>query len=370
MQVCIFRLRFTLFLRNQLVLSMKTNKNNRTNKEIVEITSTLLATNKELWEPIYARYADSVIRNHEKYGKHARCFKVDSPLFVYSSLGKVMSDSNTSLFDLRFAGQSVGMLRVNKENKVKLIVSGKQAQYAKDHFHFESSKELKGVDWKTDKDANSFRLFYYDQKSTEQIAIKSEEHRIESFMLREFSKQTRKQEKKLCNIQPIRLGGKFFQLTTPLAGSSHEPIFSINDKNGATGGGIDILARAKHAPFKSRIAIIELKDENNPNEPQELVMQQALIYATFIAFLLRSCSGDNWWNIFRENFKKRSIVPSHLDLDLVSLMPEGLSKEGDLSTIELEGLNTTLHLYTLYYNKDENGNPKEFSGTLKEALLP
>lgn len=343
-----------------------------TNEKIVEITSTLLATNKELWEPIYARYADSVIRNHEKYGKHARCFKVDSPLFVYSSLGKVMSDSTTSLFDLRFAGQSVGMLRVDKKKQVKLIVSDKQAQYAKDHFHFESSKELKGegADWKADKDANSFRLFYYDQKSTDQIAIKSEEHRIESFMLSEFSKQTRKQEKKLCNIQPIRLGGKFFQLTTPLVGSTHEPRFSINEKNGATGGGIDILARAKHAPFKSRIAIIELKDENNPNEPQELVMQQALIYATFIAFLLRSCSGDNWWNIFRENFKKRSIVPSHLDLDLVSLMPEGLSKEGDLSTIELEGLNTTLHLYTLYYNKDENGNPKEFSGTLKEALLP
>jgi hypothetical protein len=275
------------------------------------------------------------------------------------------------LFDLRFAGQSVGMLRVNKENQVKLLVSDKQAQYAKDHFHFESSKELKGkgADWRTDKDANSFRLFYYDQKSTEQIAIKSEEHRIENFMLSEFSKQTRKQEKKLCNIQPIRLGGKFFQLTTPLAGSTHEPSFSINEKNGATGGGIDILARVKHAPFKSRIAIIELKDENNPNEPQELVMQQALIYATFIAHLLRSKSGEKWWRIFRENYNE-GIIPTHLNLDVVSLMPKGISSEGDLTTIELEELNTSLNLYTLYYTTDNEGNPKEFSGTLKEALLP
>lgn len=349
---------------------MKTKKSMNTNEEIVKKTNALLMENKGLWEPIYLRYANSVIHNTEKYGKHSRCFKVDSPLFAYSSLGKVMSDSNTSVFDLRFAGQSVGTLKVDKSKQVTLTVSDSQAQYAKNNFKFENSIPFKDVLWKTDKKANDFRLFYYDQTSTERIAIKSEEHRIENFLLKEFGKEKRELEKKLCNIKPVRLGGKFFQLTTPLKGSKHEPVISINKRGGATGGGIDILARVKHEYFNFRIAIIELKDENKKEESQELVMQQALIYATFIAHLLRSRSGDNWWNIFRENFKKRSIVPSHLDLDVVTLMPEGLSQEGDLSTIELEELNTTLHLYTLYYSKDENGNPKEFSGTLKEALLP
>ncbi len=339
------------------------------NKEIVEKTSSILTKNKEEWERIYARYANSVVHNRTKYGEHSRCFKIGTPLHKYSSLGKVMSDSKTSTFDLRFAGQSIGIVFVNtyKTPKVKLTVTDKQSQYAKEHFGFENSIELKKVDWDDEK-AQRFRSFFHNQESTHNIAIKSEEHRIENFLLQEFSKKTRKQAKKLCNIQPVRLGGQFFQLTTPLKASTHNPVYSVNSKGGATGGGIDILARVKQKSTRFRLTIIEIKDENNANESQELVMQQALIYATFIAHLLRSKSGNDWWKIFRENFDECS-VPNHLDLNVVSLMPQGDSHEGDMSDIYLKGLNATLHLYTLYYTKDKNGNPKEFFGSLKDALL-
>lgn len=340
-----------------------------TNNEIVEKTSFILANNKEEWEPIYERYANSVVKNKTKYGEHSRCFKINSPLHKYSSLGKVMSDSNTSTFDLRFAGQSIGTVYVNTDNtpKVKLTVTGKQSQYAKEHFGFENSVELDKAPWDSEK-AQCFRSFFQNQVSTKNIAIKSEEHRIENFLLQEFSKKTRKQAKKLCNIRPVRLGGQFFQLTTPLTASKHNPKYSVNLRGGATGGGIDILARVKQKSTRFRLAIIELKDENKKNESQELVLQQALIYATFIAHLLRSKSGNDWWKIFRENFDECS-VPNHLDLNVVSLMPQGDSHEGDMSDINLKGLNATLHLYTLYYTKDKNGNPKEFFGSLKDALL-
>ena len=281
-----------------------------------------------------------------------------------------MSDSKTITFDLRFAGQSVGTVYVNADNipKVKLTVTDKQSQYAKEHFGFENSIELNKADWNDEK-SQSFRSFFQNQESTKAIAIKSEEHRIENFLLQEFSKKTRKQAKKPCNIQPVRLGGQFFQLTTPLKASKHAPEYSVNSKGGATGGGIDVLARVKQKSTRFRLAIIEIKDENNNNESQEIVMQQALIYATFIAHLLRSESGNDWWKIFRENFKN-VCVPKHIDINVVSLMPQGGSHEGDMTDIPLKELNTTLHLYTLYYSRDKNGNPQEFFGTLKEALLP
>lgn len=358
-----------------------------TNSEIIRVTSEVLLENKA-WESIYDRYAKEIIRNKKKYGSNSRLFQVNSPLLVYSSIGKVMSNANTTAYDLRFAGQSVGLIEVNKEKEVRLIVSAGQAKYAKDKFNFSESQELNRVDWKNDKGAISFRRFYLNNKSTNEVAIKSPEHRIESELLKEFSKETRKKDKLLCNIQPVRLGGKFFQLTTPLKGSTHVPTLSLTEnENGATGGGIDILARIKHSAFKSRYAIIELKDENKDKEPQKETMFQALIYSTFMAHLFRSKSGKYWWHLMKNRPSKDDVLndvtdfsdpkkiedlleglPGHIDLDVITLMPEGISGEGDLSKIEIGNLNVTLHPYTLYYKTDEKGNPCGFIGTLVDEL--
>ena len=340
-----------------------------TNIEVIRETSKVLLKNNA-WESIYERYAKEIIRNKKKYGANSRLFQVNSPLLVYSSIGKVISSANTTAYDLRFAGQSVGLIEVNKEKEVRLTISAGQAKYAKEKFGFSESKELKRVDWKCDKGAISFRRFFSNNESTNEVAIKSPEHRIESELLREFSKETRKEDKRLCNIQPVRLGGKFFQLTTPLKGSTHVPTLSLTEnEKGVTGGGIDILARIKHSAFKSRYAIIELKNENKNNESQEESMFQALIYATFMAHLFRLKSGKYWWYLMKNSPSEDNVlndinVPDHIDLDVITLMPEGSSGEGDLSDLELKDLNVTLHLYTLYYKTDEKGNPCEFVGTL------
>ena len=344
-----------------------------TNIEIIRETSRVLLENKA-WESIYDRYAKEIIQNKKKYGANSRLFQVNSPLHVYSSIGKVISRANTTAYDLRFAGQSVGLIEVNKDKEVRLTVSAGQAKYAKEKFGFAESKELKRVDWMNDKGAISFRRFFLNNKSTNEVAIKSPEHRIESELLKEFSKETRRQDKHLCNIQPVRLGGKFFQLTTPLKGSTHVPTLSLTEnENGATGGGIDILARIKHSAFSSRYAIIELKDENKDNESQEETMFQALIYATFMAHLLRSKSGKYWWYLMRNKPSKDDVlndiyVPDHIDLDVITLMPEGSSGEGDLRKLGIKDLNVTLHPYTLYYKTDKKGNPCGFVGTLVDEL--
>ena len=330
-----------------------------TNKEIVKQTSELLASNV-FWEDIYERYANQIIKNSKKYKDNKKLFKVKSPLTIYSTISSVMSGSS---YDLRFAGQSVGTISV-EDDIVKLTV--KNADYSREKFGFANSKVLKKVDWKTDEDAQSFRRFFYGLENNRKLKVKSQEHRLENFILKEFSKKHRAQ-KLLCNIQPVRLCGLFFQLTTPLKASSHQPTISLTNNNkGATGGGIDILARTLRSSNNvRRLAIIELKDENKSNEPQKEVMFQALIYATFVAHLLRSKSGEKWW---KKIFRFGSSVDQHIDLDVVSLMPSGDPQEGELSPIELPKLNVTLHPYTLYFDVDSDGNPCAFDGTFSKEL--
>lgn len=337
------------------------------NNEIVAESLSILDSNLE-WEKIYARYAKELVKNQKPYNDGGKKFRRPQSLVVYSTIGKVLGGSSTFSYDLRFAGQSVGGIRVGKDGKVRLYVSGKQSTYAKKYFGFTNSTIIEGEDWHSDK-AREFRTFYGKQTSTKCIKIKSEEHRIESFLLQEFSK-TKSEDKKLCNIQPVRLGGKFFQLTTPFKASTHIPTLSLTlNGNGATGGGIDILARVKHNRIGFRFAVIEIKDENNDSECQETVMFQALIYATFLAKLLRSKSGKDWYNILRPLKSKETDVPQELVIDVVTLMPSGNSKEGDLKPIEIPELHVTLCPYTLYYTIDQHGNPDKFEGTLPDVLL-
>lgn len=331
------------------------------NKEVIKETLHLLNDNPE-WRDRYAEYAEAIKKNSDKYGSNSRNFQLDKPLYVYSSITKAKNDSSTSTFDMRFAGQSVGEITVNKKGLVSLKVSDKQALYAKEHFGYDKAEGF-SAEWHTPI-ASKYRSLFSTQESTKETKIHSQEHRIENWMLAEFAKKTRKEGKLLCNIQPVRLGGKFFQLATPLSASKHGEKPKYSSQNG---GGIDILARVNHTINRrdNRFAVIELKDENKPEESQAMTIQQALTYATFLACLLRSDSGNVWWNILGRSKE----VPDDLIIDAVTLMPnEGASEEGSMEEIKIDELNVTIKPYTLYYKPDKNGNPMSFGGTLKETL--
>ena len=77
---------------------------------------------------------------------------------------------------------------------------------------------------------------------------------------------------------------------------------------------------------------------------------------------------QNWGNILRPLKSKETDVPQKLTIDVVTLMPSGNSKVGELEPIEITELNVTLCPYTLYYTKDQYGNPYDFSGTLSDAI--
>ena len=329
----------------------------KSNEDVVKETSKILENNREIWDGLYnGKYLNYVIDNEKFYSKII--FQVDRPLLCYSSLSMI----NNREYDLRCYGISVGKIRYNqKKNEITLHVTDSKAKQNKDVFGFKESKPLKGVEWLSE-DATSFRRFF---SSEEVIKPGVREAQMKAIILQDLYNRVH-------NITPITLCGKYYELTTPLKGSNHKPKFCYNkSRHMANGGGIDILARANHSSnrYGNRIAIIELKDENNTTEPQRDVMIQALIYATFIAYLLHSSKGKEWYN---KVFGKRKDVPSSLHLDVVTLMPkptdEKESNEGEFKEIPIEfgQEKVTLHPYSMYY--EENKGVLEYSGNFIESL--
>ena len=197
-------------------------------------------------------------------------------------------------------------------------------------------------------------MYIKENKAKEgDVKLKSPEHKVENRLLKEFNKKTRAENKALTNIQPIKLNGCFFQMPTPLKASLHNPEYSKQ-----YGGGIDILARTGR-----KICVMEVKDENKASESQAVAMEQALTYATFIARLLRSKSGQKWWNFFMNRDNDIGAVPSWLDIFVVTIMPKGDTEEFT-DPIKLPELSTTFHCHSLYYDdiKFQKGE-FEFSGT-------
>lgn len=363
-----------------------------TNQKIVDKTSSVLNENKSKWEDVYAKHIEIINKNAE-HAKLSDYCQINSPLALYSSISKAKSED--VLYDLRFAGKSVGTITLKeKSKKEKELEKDKRSGQYKAILSFSDGqlnvvKKLgfdippKKEEWNS-KNARNFRS-KLQNKFRYGISAKQlkdyfkggkigEEARLECLILNELKKG------KIPNITPILLDKAFYQLTTPLAASNHyeEPRMTTN-KN-YRGGGIDIFARITHGSnrYGNRLAVIELKDANKKSkaknaEPQSVVIQQAIEYATFLAHLLCSKRGDDWWNNFRDRDKQKNqlSVPPELHIDAISLMPEGDSEEGDLKTVlEVKGLGKKIyiHPYSLYFKKDNDGNPIGFYGTLIDEI--
>lgn len=334
--------------------------------QIIQSTIDLLSENNE-WEKRYQIYIQDIAINCPKIEK--RSFRKPDGLSLYSSVGR-----KGKSYDLRFRGQSIATIIETATKEVKLCPKSEANQK---YFNFDLCKT---VNWDS-QEASNFRNFFKKESrkfatgvcNTERKKTKSEEHRVENCLLREFSKKLSK-DKALCNIQPIKLYNLFFQMPTPLKASTHHPEYKKK------GGGIDILARVKPIKGTSRICIMEVKDENKPAESQANAMSQAITYAIFIAYLLRSKSGQNWWDFFMgrpltriDNTTQIRVIkelPKVLDIDVVTIMPKGITEEFCNVDIPLEGLGAILHCHSLYYD-DEAFQRDEtfiFSGTYPNQL--
>ena len=265
--------------------------------EVIEKTQKLLSGNHE-WKDRYNDYAEGITNNIEGIKNIKKKFNQWAPLYIYMNVGEAKGSAST--FNLRYLGQAVADLKiVNWDVKLKGKKEKEKNTYAiknKRDFNCDVDISPKGVGWKEEQ-AVEFRRHFSKYPSRGKDNNKgNEEHRIESMLLTEFSKNKGKDKRKeLHNIQPVLMAKKArFQMPTPLKASEKGKI-----SYAGVGGGIDILARVgKGSGNGTKLCIIEVKDEHSHKEPPKTAIKQALVYATFIRELLRSEQGDIWWRIF------------------------------------------------------------------------
>lgn len=279
--------------------------------EVIKKTRQLIDSNRE-WIARYRKYIQKIndIREQLKEARHA--FYVPKPFKLYMPISKAMK----SVFNLRICGQDVADLKINTHNKVSIRFN-KNATHIfalmpdEDKEYFENLKE-EFYPWKG-KEARRFRRIF-KEFSSEKLCGQPE-HKLESYLLDNYLQKS-SQGKVILNIQPITMleGSGFFQMPTPLKAS--------NAKDGSIeyaaekGGGIDILARIGSGR-NTHLAIIELKDKYEKNEPPEKAICQAIAYATFIRELLHSKSGEKWWSFFGFS----GDLPKSLKLFAIIAMP-------------------------------------------------
>ena len=328
-------------------------------KSVVEETQQTLSDNNE-WIERYSEYATQLGESNVgiKYKECRRLFRVTKPLYVYTNIST--AKRGTCDYDLRFGGQSVGTIKVRKGN-VFFTTKDKQKN---NEIYFGSPKiSEENHRWNSSEGTAFRKHFTFDLLAKK--GSKSPEHALENELLSEFSKG-KAIDKKLCFIQPVKLLKSFFQMPTPLAASRNDIKYQWN------GGGIDILARvAMNAGNRDRgrLSVIELKDDNNDNEPPEKVIKQAIAYATFIGKLLYSKSGSKWYSLFGFEGKR----PEGMTINVVAAMP---FKEHQKCGFENQKINidenVTLELHTLFFKmekneKDEN-EIKSFTGSIVNVM--
>ena len=223
-------------------------KTMKSNEETVKLSAQLLKENTK-WKVVYSEYAEAIKKNSASYKEYAKKFRKPPSLIVYTSISRLKS-SHDYIYDLRFGGQSVGTIKGKEYEQPSLTVSKNQAKGICKILGREKFSSFNKVSWSHDNRAKEFRKLFNKIKPTKNLGLHSKEHRIESKILEEFGKSD--PGKLLRNIQPIRLGGMFFQFITPLKASTHEPVIYASRH----GGGIDILARVTHKNNERRIAVL------------------------------------------------------------------------------------------------------------------
>lgn len=363
-----------------------------TNEDVVRITSEKLCSNDD-WRDAYERYAKAITSKKTQFDEAAKFLK---KTFPYRKLGllriyfSIAQSQNPSIeCDLRILGQSVGALCVKKnktgEFDLSLKISPEKAKHNMKYLKIETKANppRRPYAWDSEDAKRIWSTFVnFKGENFGSDKMRSAEHYLETLVLSDLAKGHISDGKVMTSIQPVMLGSiGFFQMRTPLSASNHKiadyPKYSMRENGAACGGGIDILARIVHKKEVGwRLVIIELKDQNKKSEPQPEVMQQALVYATFIAHLLRDKKcGNLWYNIFRDQKEDRFLdEKKELKIDVISMMPpipynkkgKPLYEEGEMNPIPVPGIpNVTLYPHTIYINADlQKFKIKNVYGTL------
>ena len=291
-----------------------------------------------------SRYAEYAVKINAKLGtikglKEKR-FHEWAPLYLYMTVSQAKGQMQ---FGLRYLGQDVAKLKVTA-GKITISTKGFDKTNEKFFECAECTLKLEEVEW-TSAAAASFRSHFLNNPKAGNLGKRNEEHRIESMLLTEFSKKSGK-DKVLCNIQPIKIAGiARFQMPTPISAAKIKKV----EFAGAGGGGIDIISRIGTGKV-TKLCTMELKDENKAKGAPLEAVQQGLAYATFIRELLRSNSGQVWWEIFGFS----GILPEQIELCVDCVMPSTSNNDTSFANKIIKTTKDSFRLHYIYFQEKNN----------------
>ena len=287
------------------------------------------------------------------------------------------ANAKSAYLDLRYCGISVAELKIQARG-MQISINHQHSAlfdgYA--NLPWPSGQQPKGyISW-DDEDAKLFRAFFENSPGRAGGAGTKHqytEQNFESQLLGQFAMRT-STGKLLPWIQPVCMLGYRFQMPTPFMASGIKNAMkgsqfdaSAVEYSGPDGGGIDILARQGRGKGVC-LTVIELKDECTRQEPPEVAIAQAIVYASFMHALLREPQAGledyTWWEFF--GFSRP--IPDKLKLRAVIAMPFGQDNSQDLAKVSLTFpySQDTLDLHYLYFNCD--GVTKTITGPIETSL--
>ena len=278
-----------------------------TNLQLIADTIHGWLTQNNTWKEQFARYANDINEHRDDIKaiikKVKRNIDKESNLNLYTCIADL---KNNKGINLRYKGQSVAYVN-DKDGILTLYATKEQTRTNKEYLGW--TKKLDCA-WDSPQAAEFRKYFGLSLEKKGQV-----EHRFESMLIEEFAKKVSK-DKKLCNIQPVKLYEELaFQMPTVLSASGK----TVSRSKSARAGGIDILARVKQGA-RANLCIIELKKDFIKNEQHaNIIRGQGLAYAVFLRDLLRSDSGTEWYKLYEYTGK----LPDSLTIEVCIAAPKG-----------------------------------------------
>jgi len=335
-------------------------------QELANNAAYKLESNQD-WKARYSEYASKIINHLDDLIAARKTFHQHPPLHIYVVLGRAMEGSLE--FNLRYLGQSVGDVKVEKDEPLLLVTDDQKGSNKKRfnineevYSNWKKTNSTYSTPWRSD-GAKQFRNAFKAANKNLNLQPTIKEHMYESLLYTELEKKVAC-EKTLKHIQPIFFGGKdstrVHMKTALSASKAKDGIIEISE----TGGEIDLFCRTRYGNT-ARLNVIEIKDKNESDETFHIAIKQAIAYAVFIRALINSESGEKWiklWGMENQNWQ------NGFTINAVVAMPKG--NADDLSfagqTIALGKDKIELHYIAFTSTVDPSSTGLSFETSLNQ----
>lgn len=209
-------------------------------------------------------------------------------LRLYINVGQARAAGDAVTVSVRFKGLEIGGVRINSDGRRIFCPSKSEAIRAVYQRWGFPAGALDGLEWRNPQLTALYKMIVAHWADLEPYA--SEEHTIESELIRELSAPGQRKSDSFRGIRPVLVGGYPFQFGVPLSPSGGQVVLS-----GRQRGHIDVLART-NVGARIALSVLELKRPGHPGK----ALFQAFVYACGLKHVLDSSTPAS--NTFMRHF--------------------------------------------------------------------